>query len=288
MPYDMFFSSFHTNWWCLKEANKKSFDVFCDLLIRVRQKFLDKGKFDGKQWYHSLKGKGNQNYRNRESANVYGPWQDYHTQKSKLKSGESSKYQKYWKKNIFHCFGNCGHVGKTCWKKSVDLEEKAKRTEGDVETVCLTSWSTNDFTFNVGTSQALLAQTSQNEWVVDSCYTYHMSKYGYLFYSYDNTIEKNIVVANNFALNIVDHGDINYWHGKIVDVFHVPSLSANFLLVSQLTYTIKIVEFWPNQFLINNPKDELIFEDGTLDPKDWLYKLCYLPWPESQLMTLIA
>ena len=58
-PYDVFYSSFHTNWRSCKEDGKDySFDVFCDLLIRDQQKLLDEGKLGGKQQAHFLKGKG--------------------------------------------------------------------------------------------------------------------------------------------------------------------------------------------------------------------------------------
>ena len=109
-----------------------------------------------------------------------------------------------------------------------------------------TRWLANDFTFSVGNSQALLAQTSHNEWVVDFGCTHHMAKDRSLLSSFDNVVERNIFVGYDFALNIADHGDINRQRGQIVDVFHVPSLSANLLSVSQLTQIGKIVEFWPD------------------------------------------
>ena len=98
-----------------------------------------------------------------------------------------------------------------------------------------TSGSTDDFTSNVITSQALLDQTSQNEWVVDSSCTHHMAKDTSFFSSPDFALEKEIFVADDFALDIVGHGDVACRRGQIVDVFHVPSLSANLLLVFQLT-----------------------------------------------------
>ena len=58
-PYDVFFLSFHTNWWSRKEESKDYlFDVFCDLLIEDQQKLFDEGNIDGKQQDHLLKGKG--------------------------------------------------------------------------------------------------------------------------------------------------------------------------------------------------------------------------------------
>lgn len=49
-------------------------------------------------------------------------------------------------------------------------------------------------------------------------------------------------------------------------MFHVPSLSANLFLVSQLTKTRKLVKFCIDQFLIKNLKDGFIVTDGTFDP----------------------
>lgn len=53
--------------------------------------------------------------------------------------------------------------------------------------------------------------------------------------SLDTTIENKIYMASNFALDIIDHCDVSCQHGRNVDVFHVPILSMNMLLVSQLT-----------------------------------------------------
>jgi hypothetical protein len=69
-------------------------------------------------------------------------------------------------------------VEKTCWKKRDNLEVKVKKLEGDVLVV---NQSTDNFTFQVGTSQALLTHTSQHEWVVDFGHTHHMAKYASMF-----------------------------------------------------------------------------------------------------------
>ena len=80
-----------------------------------------------------------------------------------MKTRELSNSQKDQKKNTFRYYGKTGHVDKTYWNKRTDFEEKFKQLEGDVVVVHLTSWSASEFTFNIGTSQVLLAQTSQNE-----------------------------------------------------------------------------------------------------------------------------
>ena len=93
------------------------------------------------------------------------------------------------------------------------MEEKVKKIEVDLTTVQLTSWSIDDFTFNVRTSQTLLDQTSRNEWVVYSRCTHHMAKYTSLFSSLDSTLEENILVVDDFSLDIPIHGDVVGQHG---------------------------------------------------------------------------
>ena len=80
-----------------------------------------------------------------------------------------------------------------------------------------------------------MSQTSHNEWVVDSSFTHHMVKDASLFSFLDIASENKVYVANDFVFYIIGHGDIAYRHGWIVNVYHVPSLGANLLLVSQST-----------------------------------------------------
>jgi hypothetical protein len=37
---------------------------------------------------------------------------------------------------------------------------------------------------------------------------------------------------DDFALDVVDQGDVTCQHGKIVDVYHVPKLSGNMFFVA--------------------------------------------------------
>jgi hypothetical protein len=69
-------------------------------------------------------------------------------------------------------------VEKNCYKKRDDLEEKVKRLEGDVFVVRRPA---DNFTFQVGTSHALLSHSMQNEWVVDYRCTHHMENDASLF-----------------------------------------------------------------------------------------------------------
>jgi len=81
-----------------------------------------------------------------------------------------------------------------------------------------------------------------------------MEKDASLFMSLDKSIEWKTYVADDFSLNIASHGDVIRRHGKIDDVYHVPILSANFLLVFQLIETGNILEFWQDRFLIKAMK----------------------------------
>ena len=73
-PYEVFYSSFHTNWRYHKEGGKDySFYAFCDLLIRDQNKLFDEGNIDGKQQDHFLKGKGNKISKHRGHTNSFGP-----------------------------------------------------------------------------------------------------------------------------------------------------------------------------------------------------------------------
>ena len=83
-----------------------------------------------------------------------------------------------------------------------------------------------------------------------------MDKDDSLFSSLDTIVENKIYVGDDFALDISNHNDVSCWCGWIIDVFHVPSLNVNLLLVSQLTHTGKTVELWPDHFFIKDLKDD--------------------------------
>lgn len=55
-----------------------------------------------------------------------------------------------------------------------------------------------------------------------------------LFSSLDTFTENKIYVVDKFAFSIIGHGDITCQHGRIIDIYHVPSLSVKLLSISQL------------------------------------------------------
>jgi hypothetical protein len=58
-PFDVFISTFHTNWKAHKEDGKDyTLNIFVALLITDQHRFLDEGKLGGKHQSHFLKGKG--------------------------------------------------------------------------------------------------------------------------------------------------------------------------------------------------------------------------------------
>jgi hypothetical protein len=131
-------------------------------------------------------------------------------------------------------------VEKLCYKKRDDIEEKVKRLEQNVSSEQQPS---DNFPFQVGTLQALLSHSMQNEWLVDSGCTHHMAKDASLFTWVDQAKERKIYVVDDFSLDLVGHGDVTYQHGKIFYVYHVPNLSATLFSIAQLIPTCKIVEF---------------------------------------------
>ena len=56
-----------------------------------------------------------------------------------------------------------------------------------------------------------------------------------LFSSLDTSTENKIYVEDKFTIDIVGHGDIACRHSRIVNVYHVPSISENLLSISQPT-----------------------------------------------------
>jgi hypothetical protein len=76
-----------------------------------------------------------------------------------------------------------------------------------------------------------------------------MAKDASLFSSLKDATKKENFVANDDALNVVGYRKIEFHNGMITNVYRIPILSSNLLLVPQITQTGKKVEFWPNQFL---------------------------------------
>jgi hypothetical protein len=72
----------------------------------------------------------------------------------------------------------------------------------------------------------------QNEWVVNSWCTHHMTKDASLSTWFDEDKEKKIYVLDDFSLDVVGQGDVTSPYGNIVNVFHVPNLSTNLLCVA--------------------------------------------------------
>ena len=102
-----------------------------------------------------------------------------------------------------------------------------------------------------------------------------MSKDVSLFSSLSGVHEEKIYVVDDYTLSVTGSGDVECQHGQISNVYHVPSLSANLLSVSQLTNTNNIVEFWSNIFIVKDLRlGGEIFTSWYLHHKYRLCKLC--------------
>ena len=73
-----------------------------------------------------------------------------------------------------------------------------------------------------------------------------------LFSSLSGAPKKNIYVADDYSLTVIGRGNVEFKHGHISNVYHVPRLCANLLLVVQLKNTRNFVECWSYCF---NVKD---------------------------------
>jgi hypothetical protein len=65
-PFNVFVSTFSTNWQAHKEDGKDyTFESFCGLLIIDQHRLLDEGNIGSKHKAHFLKGKGKVNHKER-------------------------------------------------------------------------------------------------------------------------------------------------------------------------------------------------------------------------------
>ena len=59
-----------------------------------------------------------------------------------------------------------------------------------------------------------------------------MAKDVSMFSSLSGAPKENIYVFNDYALIVTRNRDVKCQHGRISNIYHVPSVSLNFLLVS--------------------------------------------------------
>ena len=105
-----------------------------------------------------------------------------------------------------------------------------------------------------------------------------MAKNASLFSPLSGSLEYNIYVVDDYVLTIARSDDVESLHGRISNVYHVPRLSANLLSISQLTSTVKIVEFWSDKFIVRDHRLGWETIDlGHSDPKYGIYKFCDSP-----------
>jgi hypothetical protein len=99
-----------------------------------------------------------------------------------------------------------------------------------------------------------------------------MAKDASLFTILNKSKESKIYVIDDFSLDVVGQVDVSCRHGKIVDIHHVPNISANMFYVSQSTQKGKIMEFWSDWLhVLDLKKGNSIIIGELLDPMENLY-----------------
>jgi hypothetical protein len=113
--------------------------------------------------------------------------------------------------------------------------------------------SPSGFSFNSNSTTS----SSSDEWLIDSGASYHMAKDKAIFSTLNECNTKKIFVGDDRSLSVVGSGIVQVDNGHFNDVFCVPSLSCNLLLVYQITHSGegKTVEFSPHQIVIKDLKD---------------------------------
>jgi hypothetical protein len=124
----------------------------------------------------------------------------------------------------------------------------------------------------VSASQALHTHTFKSEWIVNSSCTHLMAKYASIFSSPSKDIENKIFVVDYYALTIFCCGKIECQNCVIIDVYHVPIMSAILFYIPQLTQNGKMLEFWSDQFVVKDMHNKfVVVAKGILDLKGKLY-----------------
>ena len=110
-----------------------------------------------------------------------------------------------------------------------------------------------------------------------------------LFSSLSGAPKQNNYVADDYSLKVTRNKDVECQHGRISNIYDVPSLSVNLMSVAQLTQTGKNVEFWSNHFIIKDMRHGGVsIATGYLDPKYMLYRFCDSPRHDSGLTPLVS
>ena len=109
-PFDMFVSTFHTNWKERKEdGNDYTFEYFYGILIIDHHRLFGEGKFGGKHQDHLLKGMDKMDPKDRAWLDEYTQQHVYHDHKPRRQEYAPQQSQK--KKTCQYC-GKVVHVKK--------------------------------------------------------------------------------------------------------------------------------------------------------------------------------
>lgn len=120
-----------------------------------------------------------------------------------------------------------GHIAKYCYKrKAKEEEEKEKPKVNLVENECEALSTINN-------------KVGQDDWIIDSGCSIHMSNNKSLFKNYEPVINKNVKVANGKSMKVHGKGEviielINKKNLLVTNVLYIPDLKHNSLSVSKL------------------------------------------------------
>ena len=137
--------------------------------------------------------------------------------------------------------------------------------------------------------QASSAFPSQVPWILDSGASHHMTSSKGVFSTLEASPIPHILMENNVALPVYKKILVHIQDGIFNDVLYVPSLSANLLLISQITCSGsgKIVEFTTDSIFIRDRVTGSVIATGTVDPSTCLYTFSHF-FPSSPCLEHVS
>ncbi|KAJ9565416.1 hypothetical protein OSB04_001382 [Centaurea solstitialis] len=202
-------------------------------------------------------------YKNSDKAKCHqGTTQPWRAQKTDHKSSRGKRFEG----NCNNC-GKWGHMSKNCWFKKKSVESNIVTSkyeiedEWDVEALCVVE--ENELALTTTMRRHI---DYENDWIVDSGCSNHMT--GDQKKLRDAKEYKGSCVvqtANNARLPIAQIGKTMIMPGNKADmitlqnVFHVPGMKKNLLLVSQLTSL--------GNYLLFGPEDVKVYKDIKISEK---------------------
>lgn len=196
----------------------------------------------------------------------------------------SKNYQKFKKNNKKKCFvcGKLGHVAKVCYhrkdKGRQEGSDHEKKKENNTGNTSKNANFASDDKVDYATFQAYNVSTcprlTQNDWIIDSGCTSHMTFDKRFFVNYKPikgkvylASKRNILESKGIGTNkvMVDDNKGKTIHVTMDDVIYVPNLRSNLLSVTKLIQRGLIVNFMDNEVKICKENNEIITTGKRLD-----------------------